>query len=39
MQFGMFSSTAGETRLKGSSEAAEILNDYLRITELLSYFV
>ena len=39
MQFGVSSFTAEETRLKGFSKAAEILNNSLRITELLSYSV
>ena len=35
MWFGVSSSTAEEIRLKGFSEVAEILNDFLKITELL----
>ena len=36
MQFEMSSFITKEIRLKGFSEAAEILNDFLKITELLS---
>ena len=35
MQFGMFSFTAGEMKLRGFSKMVEILNDSLRITGLL----
>ena len=39
MQFEVSSFMTEEMKLKNSSEMIEILNDFLRITELLSYFV
>ena len=39
MWFGMSSSMVEEMRLRGSFEAAGILDDFLKITELLGYSV